>query len=236
MNLQRSQSLLYALYTILTFELIIRGKLSTAVTIDSAIGDDGKSIPEFKGKTVNKLPSKSCADLDVTFASGHKNRVIVRYNPNCTDDDKRSILRTNIPRDRLGAKQIYQLYRMRWAIELFNKSNKRSNCLKSINSANKNIILSFILLSLTVTIIKTYTGLKCAKDNSFEWISMLKLNKQNECFEGLFKALLFRKSSTVYQNFKELLDDIALLCQRTEPSNRDIVKLKDLPNFSVADH
>ena len=105
MNLQRSQSLLYALYTILTFELIIRGKLSTAVTIDSAIGDDGKSIPEFKGKTVNKLPSKSCADLDVTFASGHKNRIIVRYNPNCTDDDKRSILRTNIPRDRLGAKR-----------------------------------------------------------------------------------------------------------------------------------
>ncbi len=60
---------------------------------------------------------------------------------------------------------------------------------------------------------------------------MLKLHKQNECFEGLFKALLFRKSSTVYQNFKELLDDIALLCQRTEPSNLDIVKLKDLPTL-----
>lgn len=112
----------------------------------------------------------------------------------------------------------------------------RSNCLKSINSTNENIILSFILLSLTVSIIKTYTGLKCAKDNSFEWISMLKFHKQNECFDVLFKALLFHKSSTVYQIFKELLDDIALLCQRTEPSNRDIVKLKDLPNFSVADH
>jgi hypothetical protein len=210
---------------------LIRGKLSTAATVDRAIGDDGKSIPEFKGKAVNKLPSKSCADLDVTFASGHKNRVIVRYNPNCTDDDKRSILRTNIPRDSLGAKQIYLLYRLRWAIELFNKANKRSNCLKSINSANENIILSFILLSLTVSIIKTYTGLKCAKDNSFEWISMLKLHKQNDCFEVLFKALLFRKSSTVYQIFKELLDDIALLCQRTKPSNRDIVKLKDLPTL-----
>lgn len=55
---------------------LIRGKLSTAATIDRAIGDDGKSIPEFKGKTVNKLPSKSCADLDVAFASGHKNRVM----------------------------------------------------------------------------------------------------------------------------------------------------------------
>ena len=210
---------------------LIRGKLSTAATIDRAIGDDGKSIPEFKGKTVNKLPSKSCADLDVTFASGHKNRVIVRYNPNCTDDDKRSILRTNIPKDRLGAKQIYLLYRLRWAIELFNKANKRSNCLKSINSANENIILSFILLSLAVSIIKTFTGLKCAKGNSFEWISMLKLHKQNDCFDVLFNALLFRKSSTVYQIFKDLLDDIALNCQRTKPSNRDISKLKDLPTL-----
>lgn len=207
---------------------LIRGKLSTAATIDRAIGDDGKSIPKFKGKTVNKLPSKFCADLDVTFASGYKNRVIVRYNPNCTDD-KRSILRTNI--DRLGAKQIYLLYRLRWAIELFNKANKRSNCLKSINSANENIILSFILLSLTVSIIKTYTGLKCAKDNSFEWISMLKLHKQIECFDVLFKALLLRKSSTVYQIFKELLDEIARLCQRTKPSKRDTILLKDLPTL-----
>lgn len=210
---------------------LIRGKLSTVATIDRAIGDDGKSIPEFKGKTVNKLSSKSCADLDVTFASGHKNRVIVRYNSNCTDDDKRSILRTNIPRDRLGAKQIYLLYRLRWAIELFNKANKRSNCLKSINSANENIILTFTLLSLTVSIIKTFTGLKCVISNGFAWISMLKLHKQNECFKKLFNALLFRKLYTVYQIFKELLDDIALLSQRTEPSNRDIVKLKDLPTL-----
>lgn len=62
---------------------------------------------------------------------------------------------------------------------------------------------------------------------------MLKLHKQNDCFDDLFKALLFRKSSTVYQIFKELLNDIALLYQRTEPSNRDIVKLKDLPTLEL---
>lgn len=62
---------------------------------------------------------------------------------------------------------------------------------------------------------------------------MLKLHKQNDCFDDLFKALLFRKPCTVYQIFKELLNDIALLCQRTEPSNRDIVKLKDLPSLEL---
>ena len=210
---------------------LIRSKSNTAAYIDNAFGDDGMVIPDLKGKSVNKLSSHICADIDVTFTSGHKSRVIVRYNPNCTDDDKSSILRTNIPRDRLGCKQIYLLYRLRWAIELFNKANKRSNCLKSINSANENIILSFILLSLAVSVIKTFTGLKCVIGNGLEWISMLKLHKQNECFETLFEALLYRKLSTVYQIFKELLDDIALLCQRTKPSNRDAVKLKDLPTL-----
>ena len=210
---------------------LIRGKLSTAATIDKAIDDNGNVISKFKGKRVNKLPAHANADLDVTFTSGHKCRVIVRYNANSTDDDKRSILRTNIPRDRLGGKQIFLLYRVRWAIELFNKANKRSNCLKSINSANENIILSFILLSLAVSVIKTFTGLKCVIGNKLEWISMLKLHKQNDSFEELFKALLYRKLSTVYQIFKELLDEITLFCQRTKPSNRDAVNLKDLPSL-----
>ena len=60
---------------------------------------------------------------------------------------------------------------------------------------------------------------------------MLKLHKQIECFDVLFKALLLRKSSTVYQIFKELLDEIARLCQRTKPSKRDTILLKDLPTL-----
>lgn len=105
------------------------------------------------------------------------------------------------------------------------------NCLKSINSANENIILSFILLSLTVSIIKTFTGLKCVISNGFAWITMLKLHKQNECLKKLFNALLNRKLSTVYQIFKELLDEIARLCQRTKPSKQDTILLKDLPTL-----
>ena len=210
---------------------LIRGKLNTAATINTAFSDDGQTMPEVVGITVKKLPTPTCADLDVTFSSGHKNRIIVRHNPNAKHGNKRSILRTNIPRNRLGAKQLYILYRLRWAIELFNKANKRSNCLKSINSANENIILIFIMLSLAVSIVKAYTGLKCIVANKLSWLSMLKLHKQNDCFVKLFSAFLKRKLSTVYQVFKELLDDIALLCQRTKPSNRDAILLKDLPTL-----
>ena len=87
------------------------------------------------------------------------------------------------------------------------------------------------MVFLHVSVIKTFTGLKCVIGNKLEWISMLKLHKQNDSFEELFKALLYRKLSTVYQIFKELLDEITLLCQRTKPSNRDAVNLKDLPSL-----
>lgn len=60
---------------------------------------------------------------------------------------------------------------------------------------------------------------------------MLKLHKKNDCFEVLFKALLYRKLSTVYQVFKELLDEMALLCKRTKASNRDRILMKDLPTL-----
>ena len=40
-----------------------------------------------------------------------------------------------------------------------------------------------------------------------------------------------RKLSTVYQIFKEPIDEISRLCQRTKPSKRDTILLKDLPTL-----
>ena len=106
---------------------------------------------------------------------------------------------------------------------------KRSSCLQSINSANKNIILIFLLLSLLVSIIKTYCGHKARFEYNINWLSLLKLHKLNQSFRKLFDALLNKGLSTVYQIFKELLDDIALNARRSKPSNRDRVLIKDLP-------
>ena len=93
----------------------------------------------------------------------------------------------------------------------------------------KNIILIFLLLSLLVSIIKTYCGHKARFEHNINYLSLLKLHKRNLSFRKLFDALLNKGSSTVYQIFKELLDDIALNARRSKPSNRDRVLLKDLP-------
>ena len=137
---------------------IIKGKSNTAGTITSAKDLQGNIIPDCQGKKVSQLPDNINADLAVTSASGHNLRVVHHVNPlkdANEDKDSFSNLRTNIPANVMNAEQIYQLYRLRWQIELFNKANKSGNCLQSINSANHNIILTFILLSIADSILKT---------------------------------------------------------------------------------
>lgn len=80
-----------------------------------------------------------------------------------------------------------------------------------------------------VSFIKTYLGHKARINNKIEWLSMLKLHNLNFGFNKLFQSLQNKGLSTVYQIVKKLLDDIALYCKRSKPSNRDSVLFKDLP-------
>ena len=210
-------------------KFLIRGKVNTTGTIKSAFADDGMKLCEYRGERLRDLPSHLNADVDITTVKGNILRVIHRYNHKSKDTEKISILRTNIDRNILGAKQLYLLYKVRWNIELFNKANKSGNNLKSINSGRKNIILIFVLLSLLASIIKTFCGAKVVLKHGMSYLSMLKLHRYNGLFTAMFDALAHKNRSTIYQVFKELLDDIALFCRRTEPSNRDRVLLKDLP-------
>lgn len=123
----------------------------------------------------------------------------------------------------------YLLYRIRWNIELFNKAAKSGCNLKSINSSKKNIILIFILLSLLVSLIKTYCAAKTMIRHKIDDLSLLKVHTYNVLYEKLLFAFAYRNRSTIYQVFKELLGEIALCCKRSKPSQRDRLLIKDLP-------
>ena len=118
---------------------------------------------------------------------------------------------------------------MRWRVELFNKANKSGKNLKSINSSKKNVILIFILLSLLVSVIKSFCGAKSVIKHRITQLSLLKLHKYNDLFTKFLDAIAYKGRSRIYQIFKELLDNIAQFTQRTKPSNRDTVLVKDLP-------
>ena len=144
-------------------------------------------------------------DVTIRTSKGNTLRIIRRYNPNGKNRDKISVLRTSVHRKIAGAKQLYLLYRIRWNIELFNKAAKRGSNLKSINSSKKNIILIFILLSLLVSLIKTYCAAKTMIRHKIDDLSL-----------------------PIYQVFKELLGEIVLCCKSSKPSQRDRLLIKDL--------
>ena len=186
-------------------QFLIRGKVNTNGTIIKAFAEDGSILNEYTGRKLKELPAKLNCDVFVRTTKGNTLRVIHRYNPATKVEDKISILRTNVSRTKLGSKQLYLLYRVRWNIELFNKANKSGNNLKSINSSKKNVILIFLLLSLLVSIIKTFCGAKAVLRHGITNLSLLKLHKYNSLLYDFLYALAYKSRSCIYQIFKELL-------------------------------
>lgn len=186
-------------------------------------------MKQYIGKKLKDIPHKMNVDVTIRTSKGNTLRIIRRYNPNGKNRDKISVLRTSVHRKIAGAKQLYLLYRIRWNIELFNKAAKSGCNLKSINSSKKNIILIFILLSLLVSLIKTYCAAKTMIRHKIDDLSLLKVHTYNVLYEKLLFAFAYRNRSTIYQVFKELLGEIALSCKRSKPSQRDRLLIKDLP-------
>lgn len=210
-------------------QFLIKGKANTNGIIVDAYSDEGIRLNQYIGKKLKEIPNNLNIDLTIKTAQGNSLRIIRRYNPNGKNGDKISVLRTCVNRKVAGAKQIYLLYRIRWNIELFNKAAKSGCNLKSINSSKKNIILIFILLSLLVSLIKTYCAAKTMIKHKIDDLSLLKVHTYNVLYEKLLHAIAYRNRSTIYQIFKELLCEIALSCKRSKPSQRDRLAIKDLP-------
>jgi hypothetical protein len=160
-----------------------------------------------------------------------KCRIVRECHLTQNSDENVITLRTNLPRDVVNAKQIFLLYRIRWAVEIYNKVCKSSNTLHSINSCKKTIVYEFIILSIMSNLIKTYLGYLTQISHNIEWISIQKLNKYltNNVLEKFYTAILNNGKSKIYQIVKELLGLIAQNCQREKPSRRDRERLKDFP-------
>ena len=137
----------------------------------------------------------------------HKCRIVRECHLTQNSDENVITLRTNLPRNRVNAKQIFLLYRIRWTVEIFNKVFKSSNTLHSINSGKKTIVYEFIILSIMSNLIKTYFGYLTQISYNIEWISIQKLNKYltNYALEKFYAAILHKRKSKIYQIVKEFL-------------------------------
>ena len=217
----------------------IKGKKSMASEIVlEAFGSNGQRYDQYIGKPYAEI--KNAVDdpiLDVTVKNKEGDEIrIVRKKSNSNGDRKNGenshpylYLRTNIKREELSAKELFQLYRLRWQVEFFFCCLKQGNCLKSINSNNKNIILIFLLLGIMSALIKLYMTINTAKKAQKNLIdySLLKVSFKPMIFTDLFENLCIVGKSKFYEIIIDINEQINEYCQKGEPSERDAALFKD---------
>ncbi|MDD7022812.1 MAG: transposase [Aeromonadales bacterium] len=188
---------------------LVRGKINSAGTILKASAPGGTARPELEGLKVSSLKGDEDLILDVRQRDGSAGRAMITANP-CPEEDSDgfSYLRTSLKCAFLTPFKLYNLYRTRWQIELFNKANKEGSGLVSINSDNKHIIISFLLMGIMASLIKSFviTRAEASGLAGPGSISMLLANKGREICETFKKNLmrLLEGRTTKFQVFKDL--------------------------------
>ena len=229
---------------------IIKGKKNmTTGTIIAAYGEDGNELEEYKGMQygdINKNCKEKFLDVILTNSKGDEFRICRRLNPNqnstrnsadvsqatssCdVDSDKYIYLRTNIKRKTLNIEKLFMGYRLRWRLEFFFEQLKQGECMRSINSSDKNIILIFVLLSIISALIKLFLTINAALKGNKKLIelSYLKIHNKTHLFAKLYSVIGRARQSKIYEVMDEVEKLILKYCLRSRVSKPNKEKGKD---------
>jgi len=229
---------------------IIKGKKNmTTGTIIAAYGEDGSELEEYKGMQygdINKNSKEKILDVILKNSKGDEFRICRRLNPNQNstrnsadesqstgaydvDSDKYIYLRTNIKRKTLNIEKLFMAYRLRWRLEFFFEQLKQGECMRSINSSDKNIILIFVLLSIISALIKLFLTINAALKGNKKLIelSYLKIHNKTHLFAKLYSVIGRARQSKIYEVMDEVEKLILKYCLRSRVSKPNKEKGKD---------
>ena len=82
-------------------------------------------------------------------------RLAARWNP---ESKAYVFLVTNLPRERVSAEQVGQVYRLRWQVELMFKEWKSYASLRAFDTANENIAEGLIWIALVAATLKRHVA------------------------------------------------------------------------------
>ena len=108
---------------------------------------------------------------------------------------------------------------------------KQGNSLQSINSANYNIVMSFILFDIIAALLKFYLmicGLVRKKKNLFT-LSFLKIHIKTHLYDDFINKLCRIYKSALYDCMNATIERIFEYCRRSRVSMRDQQATKNYP-------
>ena len=133
---------------------IIRAALTINPTVVSGIRCDNKPLKFKQGTKLkdikDKLPKRKSFELSIQW-DNQDYRLIGFW---IADKKKYSYIITNLPAADFDLKEVGQLYRLRWQIELLFKEWKSHNQLKKFNTQNPTIVYSLVWVSLLALTLK----------------------------------------------------------------------------------
>jgi len=133
---------------------IIRAALTINPTVVSGIRCDNKPLKFKQGTKLkdikDKLPKRKSFELSIQW-DNQDYRLIGFW---IADKKKYSYIITNLPAVDFDLKEVGQLYRLRWQIELLFKEWKSHNQLKKFNTQNPTIVYSLVWVSLLALTLK----------------------------------------------------------------------------------
>jgi len=139
---------------------IIRGKRSLNPEITAATGESGRNLKRFidkRLKDTSGFSKSSLSDLDVCWGKVNGNelclRIIVFWSPK---EKCHQYLVTNLDREKYSARQILEMYGLRWQIELVFKEWKSYANLHAFDTEQPAIAEGLIWAAIAAAIIKRF--------------------------------------------------------------------------------
>ena len=180
---------------------------------------DGRELAGLRDRPLRQcdLPKTGAVDLDVIWRRGAttlRARLVARWNP------KRGahvLLVTNLPRERVSAEQVGQVYRLRWQVELLFKVWKSYANLRAFDTANPNIAEGLVWAALAAAALKRHVAHATQVLRRAEVSTRKVAMCARHGLHAVLQALASGKSRSLLTALRRLIDYLARNALRSHP-------------------
>ena len=200
---------------------VCRAPQSINPVVHKAIRSDGKNCHRFEQQKlkdiVSHFPKDGCMDLDVEWpqARGWIFRLVVTWHGK---KKKWVFIVTNLCRGSFSMNDVFQVYRLRWQIELFFKEIKSYACWHRFNTGCTTLVVSLILASFTVVVLKRSLAHAAEQGMNREISTRKVLMSGTHLFGDLMLALVEHSRHRAFRTIKKLLEFWQENAQREHPA------------------
>ena len=200
---------------------IVRGKTSLNPEITAAYSEGGRRKKRFVGRSLKKargFSRSSLADLDVCWDNVQgqplKLRMVVFWSPK---EQRHSFLITNLARADFSAREVLDLYALRWQVELYFKEWKSYANLRAFDTEQAAIAEGLIWSAIAASICKRFFA------HAAQLLTQVEISTRKVAMclplvvDDVFSAIAARKLKALVRAFGSTISYLAENAKRSHP-------------------